>query len=276
MADGYGTRRLPPLRRRRDDSGQSAGQPQRLEERHRFNSRYENWQPGGKRRRSRRLRTWRRISWLPLKRRPVRHGLHAGPVGGRRERVGAREFSRSRRTCASAFRRRSSCRRSTSASGSSTGAPGKIHYTSTTRHDGTVKQSASRAAPSWRSAASLDRQIYDRFGVYVEAAYVYGYTSYGGGFGTPDEHLQRMACDPLKNTTVATMRGGLRVADRSLTRRLGMHTELGRERHGVVVRRRRHRGRRVRSSEEQFPSRLGAARARGRDHGGRARATTCG
>jgi len=86
--------------------------------------------------------------------------------------------------------------------------PGDITYVSTTGVTGKAKQS-SRSGAEIALGASIDREIYDRFAAYVEAAYVYGYTSYGAGFGTPTSICQ--SCDPLKNTTVATLRGGLRV-----------------------------------------------------------------
>jgi hypothetical protein len=85
--------------------------------------------------------------------------------------------------------------------------PGQIHYETTTSATGSVKQS-SRSGAELALGGSIDREIYDRFAAYVEAAYVYGYTSYGAGFGTPTSICT--SCDPLKNTTVVTLRGGLR------------------------------------------------------------------
>jgi hypothetical protein len=85
--------------------------------------------------------------------------------------------------------------------------PGQIHYTSTGGATGSVKQS-SRSGAELALGGSIDREIYDRFAAYVEAAYVYGYTSYGSGFGTPTTICS--SCDPLKNTTVVTLRGGVR------------------------------------------------------------------
>jgi hypothetical protein len=85
-------------------------------------------------------------------------------------------------------------------------APGSIHYTTATGETGRVKQS-SRSGAELALGGSLDREIYDRVGLFVEAAYVFGYTSYGSGFGTPTSICS--SCDPLKNTTVATIRGGI-------------------------------------------------------------------
>jgi hypothetical protein len=84
--------------------------------------------------------------------------------------------------------------------------PGSIHYTSTTGETGNVKQS-SRSGAEFSIGGGLEREVYDRIGVFVDAAYVYGYTSYGSGFGTPTTICQ--SCDALKNTTVATIRGGV-------------------------------------------------------------------
>jgi hypothetical protein len=84
--------------------------------------------------------------------------------------------------------------------------PGSIHYTTTTGETGSVKQS-SRSGAEFSIGGGLEREIYDRVGIFVDAAYVYGYTSYGSGFGTPTTICQ--SCDALKNTTVATIRGGV-------------------------------------------------------------------
>lgn len=84
--------------------------------------------------------------------------------------------------------------------------PGSIHYETTTGATGNVKQS-SRSGAEFSIGGSLEREIYDRIGVFVDAAYVYGYTSYGSGFGTPTSICG--SCDALKNTTVATLRGGV-------------------------------------------------------------------
>jgi hypothetical protein len=89
-------------------------------------------------------------------------------------------------------------------------APGDITYTSTNGVGGKVKQ-GHRSGAELALGGSLDRQIYDRFAAYVEAMYVYGYTSYGQGFETPGGTCARSGCDALKNTTFGTLRGGLRV-----------------------------------------------------------------
>ena len=89
-------------------------------------------------------------------------------------------------------------------------APGTIHYVASDNSTGTVKQSH-RSGAELSIGAGLDRQLWDRYALYVDGAYVYGYTSYGQGFATPGGVCASTGCDPLKNTTVATLRGGLRV-----------------------------------------------------------------
>lgn len=83
--------------------------------------------------------------------------------------------------------------------------PATVHYTSTTGN-GDAKY-AHRTGADLSIGAGLQRQIYQRYSIYVEASYVFGYTAYGqfaGGGGT-----LCTGCDPLKNTTVTTVRGGL-------------------------------------------------------------------
>jgi hypothetical protein len=84
--------------------------------------------------------------------------------------------------------------------------PGSIHYVTTTGATGTAKQS-SRSGAELSIGGSLERELYDRIGIFADAAYVYGYTSYGSGFGTPTSICP--SCDALKNTTFATIRAGV-------------------------------------------------------------------
>lgn len=89
-------------------------------------------------------------------------------------------------------------------------APGAIRYQAT---DG----SAAKVRYQHRSGAelsiggSLDRHIYDRYGLFAEADYVYGFTSFGQAFTVANGSCANVACDPLKNTSVGILRGGLRV-----------------------------------------------------------------
>jgi hypothetical protein len=87
--------------------------------------------------------------------------------------------------------------------------PGEIHYRSGTDAGNARQQSRSGAELS--IGGSLDKTIYDRWAVFGEAAYVYGYTSFGRGLSTPGGQCVSNGCDVLKNTTLGTMRGGLRV-----------------------------------------------------------------
>jgi hypothetical protein len=61
--------------------------------------------------------------------------------------------------------------------------------------------------------AGIEKNIFDRYGVFGEALYVYGYTSYGSGFATPGGVCATAGCDAFRNgnTTIGTIRGGLRV-----------------------------------------------------------------
>lgn len=89
-------------------------------------------------------------------------------------------------------------------------APGRITFTDATNQ--TVSETQQhRSGAEISIGASLDRQLWDRYAAYVEGSYVYGYTSYGQGFTTPGGVCTTAGCDPLKNTTVTTLRAGLRV-----------------------------------------------------------------
>lgn len=88
-------------------------------------------------------------------------------------------------------------------------APGTVKYTSTaTTGESTVKQTH-RSGAELSFGGSVDRQVYDRWAVYAEAAYVFGYTSYGR-YATPTG-VCAAGCDPLKNTTVGALRAGVRM-----------------------------------------------------------------
>jgi len=89
-------------------------------------------------------------------------------------------------------------------------APGKISYTTSTGETGTAKQQH-RSGFAVQGGASIDRQVYDRFAIFGEAAYVYGFTSFGRGFVSPGSTCASNGCDVLKNTSLGTIRGGLRV-----------------------------------------------------------------
>jgi hypothetical protein len=87
--------------------------------------------------------------------------------------------------------------------------PGTIHYT-TAANPGTANQQR-RYGGELTVGAGLDKTVVDRFGLFGEALYTYGFTSLGQGLATPNGNCAANGCDPLKNTTLGTIRGGLRV-----------------------------------------------------------------
>ena len=88
-------------------------------------------------------------------------------------------------------------------------APATINYTSATG-SGTAKQ-RHRSGAELTIGAGLERHIVDRYGIFAEAAYAYGFTSIGQGAATPGGVCATSSCDILKNTSIATLRGGLSV-----------------------------------------------------------------
>lgn len=88
--------------------------------------------------------------------------------------------------------------------------PGTVHYTTTTGASADAKQE-SRSGPELSIGAGLDKHIYDRVGVFAEALYTYGFTSFGQGLATPTGVCANNGCDALKNTSLGTIRGGLRL-----------------------------------------------------------------
>jgi len=87
--------------------------------------------------------------------------------------------------------------------------PGTIQYTSVAG-PGTTNQQR-RYGGELTVGAGLDKHIVDRFAAFGEALYTYGFTSLGQGFVSPNGNCPSNGCDPLKNTTLGTIRGGLRV-----------------------------------------------------------------
>jgi len=89
--------------------------------------------------------------------------------------------------------------------------PGEITYqpigTTTTQ---TAKQQH-RAGGLLSATGALDKHIYDRFGIFGEASYTYGFTSFGQGLAGSGSACLTSGCDLLKNTPLGTIRGGLRV-----------------------------------------------------------------
>lgn len=92
-------------------------------------------------------------------------------------------------------------------------APGEIHYTTQGNVAGTTTTSATqqhRSGAEVSIGGGLDKNLYDRYAVFGEAMWSYGFTSYASGFGTPNSSCAG-GCDNERNTSVGTVRGGLRV-----------------------------------------------------------------
>lgn len=87
--------------------------------------------------------------------------------------------------------------------------PGTIHY-SAASGDGSTTQQHRRGAEII-FGAGLDKHIVQRFGIFGEALYSYGFTSLGQGIVSPGGTCTTNGCDVLKNTTLGTLRGGLRL-----------------------------------------------------------------
>jgi hypothetical protein len=84
--------------------------------------------------------------------------------------------------------------------------PGEIQYTGSAGSGRTKQQHRSGGEIAF--GGGLDKHIYDRFAVFSEATYVFGLTRFGGGLTGA---CAAAGCDVQSNTTVTTLRGGLRV-----------------------------------------------------------------
>lgn len=89
--------------------------------------------------------------------------------------------------------------------------PSTIQYTGATGSGTTAEQR--RYGGEFTIGAGLDKHIVDRYAVFGEAAYTYGFTGLGQGIARPGGTCATSSngCDPLKNTTLGTIRGGLRI-----------------------------------------------------------------
>lgn len=87
--------------------------------------------------------------------------------------------------------------------------PGEITYTTAVGTNNAKQQH--RSGGSVSIGGGLDKQIYDRFAIFGEAIYTYGYTSFGSGLAGSGSTCLTEGCDLLKNTPLGTLRGGLRV-----------------------------------------------------------------
>jgi hypothetical protein len=87
--------------------------------------------------------------------------------------------------------------------------PGQINYTAV-GGNGSAKQQH-RSGGSVSISGGFDKHIVDRFAVFADASYAYGYTSFGGGLAGSGSACLQADCDLLKNTQLGSIRGGLRV-----------------------------------------------------------------
>jgi hypothetical protein len=85
--------------------------------------------------------------------------------------------------------------------------PGEITYTAA-RGSGTAKQQ-NRQGGALNLTGALDKHIFDRYALFAEAAYAYGFTSWGQ-VGGSSSICVTSECDILKNTPLGVIRGGLR------------------------------------------------------------------
>jgi len=88
--------------------------------------------------------------------------------------------------------------------------PGEITFTTTTVSSQTAKQQT-RSGGLVAIGGALDKHIYDRFAIFGEAVYTFAYTSFGQGLGGSGSECITSNCDLLKNTSLGSLRGGLRV-----------------------------------------------------------------
>jgi len=89
--------------------------------------------------------------------------------------------------------------------------PGQIHYTTTTNPQPQSAQQQHRSGLELAIGGGLDKAIVDRWALFAEALYAYGFTSFGQGLATPGGTCSANGCDVLRNTSVGIIRGGLRV-----------------------------------------------------------------
>jgi hypothetical protein len=87
--------------------------------------------------------------------------------------------------------------------------PETIDFDGPTGH-GQAKQ-RHRSGAELTIGGGLERNIFDRYGLFGEVNYAYGFTSIGQGSATPGGLCATGNCDILKNTSIATLRGGLSV-----------------------------------------------------------------
>jgi hypothetical protein len=89
--------------------------------------------------------------------------------------------------------------------------PSTITYTAGGTSSSTAEQR--RYGAEFTIGGELDKRIVDRVAIYGEAMYTYGFTGLGQGIARPGGTCatSTSGCDPLKNTSLGVVRGGLRV-----------------------------------------------------------------
>jgi hypothetical protein len=88
--------------------------------------------------------------------------------------------------------------------------PATIDYSTAAGTTGSAKQ-RHRSGAELTIGGGVERHLVDRYGLFAEAVYAYGFTSIGQGSAAPGGLCGTQACDVLKNTSIATLRGGLSV-----------------------------------------------------------------
>jgi hypothetical protein len=89
--------------------------------------------------------------------------------------------------------------------------PGEIKYTTATTTTQQTAKQEHRSGGAFSAEAGLDKHIYDRVGVFAEAIYTYGYTSFGQGLAGSGSTCLATNCDLLKNTPFGSIGAGVRV-----------------------------------------------------------------
>jgi hypothetical protein len=89
-------------------------------------------------------------------------------------------------------------------------APGEIQYQTTGATSSSARQQH-RSGAEVSIGGGVDEHLFDRYAVFAEAMYTYGFTSVGSGFAAPSSTCAPSTCDITRNTSIGTVRGGLRV-----------------------------------------------------------------
>jgi hypothetical protein len=89
--------------------------------------------------------------------------------------------------------------------------PSTIDYT--TASGAATADERHRTGPYLSIGGGLDRDLFDRAALFIEALYTYGFTNLDEGLATNSTSICTTAggCEAFKNITVGTVRGGLRV-----------------------------------------------------------------